>query len=58
MSDQCSRCGTTLRVVIVQEPVEREELVRPDLGLDGYEMVKTFERREELADCPRCTGSF
>lgn len=52
MSDhKCQRCGCTLRVEAVRVPVER---VCDDAPV-GY---KEYEEREEVSDCPRCTGSY
>jgi len=43
----CSRCGGPLKVVRVKVPVR---------SADGATV--RYEEREEIADCPRCTGGY
>ena len=49
---KCPRCGAALKVVEVQVLVE---------VIDAQDMpvsISRYETREEISDCPRCTGSY
>lgn len=48
---KCQRCGCTLKVETVQVLVERD-------AEDAPVTVSHWEDREEVSDCPRCTGSY
>lgn len=55
---KCWRCGTALKVETVKVPVYLDHL-----SMKGGEIVKTrvlahYEDREEVSDCPRCTGAY
>lgn len=48
---KCARCGCKLKVEIVQVRVDRD-------AEDAPVTVTHYEEREEVSDCPRCTGSY
>lgn len=58
----CSRCGCQLKVVLfqVRVPLDLPVDITPQTGLDpSSETIRyTYEQREEISDCPRCTGSY
>lgn len=55
---RCARCGQELKIVEVRLPVRSNETVDLDTHPNGFMEVTRYETREEIADCPRCTGSF
>jgi len=55
---KCNRCGTPLKIVEVKVPVTRGEIVDLDTHPTGFMDVTHYETREEVADCPRCTGAY
>lgn len=58
MTHKCNRCGTELKVVEVQVPV-RETIQHDDyVGSISLGPITRYETREEVADCPRCTGGY
>ncbi|MBI1620051.1 HAD family hydrolase [Aquamicrobium zhengzhouense] len=59
MSDhKCQRCGCALRVEVVQVPVTKNEIVDLDTHPNGFMPVTRYEEREEVSNCPVCTGSY
>ena len=58
MTHKCARCGTELKVVEVLVPVTRNEIVDLDTHRNGFMPVTRYGTREEVADCPRCTGGY
>lgn len=48
---RCPRCGTTLKIERVKVLVERH-------ADDAPVTFHHYEERDEVADCPRCTGSY
>jgi hypothetical protein len=55
---KCNRCGTPLKIVEVKVPVTRMRVEIDYLAATGSEEVTRYETREEVADCPRCTGAY
>ena len=55
---KCNRCGAELKVVEVQVPVTRNEIVDLDTHRNGFMSVTRYETREDVADCERCTGGY
>lgn len=55
---KCPRCLGPLKVVTVRVPVELERMEFTDHGLVRTKAVVDHEEREEVSDCPRCTGGF
>lgn len=54
---KCPRCGCTLRIETVKIPVYA---VRHYAGGErhSHQYIERYEEREEVSDCPRCTGSY
>ena len=48
---RCARCGAVLKIVEVRVPVVVE-------AQDAPVSFTHYETREEVADCPRCTGAY
>lgn len=48
---RCPRCGTALKIERVKVLVERH-------AEDAPVTFHHYEERDEVADCPRCTGSY
>lgn len=48
---RCPRCGAALRVERVKVLVQRE-------CDDAPVTFSYYEERDEVSDCPRCTGSY
>ena len=48
---KCPRCGTPLKIVEVRVPIVVEAQGAPV-------SFTRYETREEVADCPRCTGGY
>lgn len=56
---KCPRCSTPLKIVPVLKPIKCEsERSHADVEIVVIQYQGMFEKTEELADCPRCTGSF
>lgn len=53
---KCPRCGMELKVVEVQVPVCVGHLDRNTMREER--LIVRYETREEVADCPRCTGAY
>lgn len=53
---KCNRCGTALKVETIRVPVWKTE----HSAGGGYQtrQFETYEDREDVSDCPRCTGSY
>lgn len=48
---RCARCGQELKIVEVRVPIVVE-------AQDAPASFTRYETREEVADCPRCTGGY
>lgn len=60
LAPKCSRCGCSLKVEIVRIPILPEPQVTP-IELDAIPNCNPppqYQEREEVSDCPRCTGSY
>lgn len=49
---KCPRCGAALKVVEVKVPIKVTHAEDMPVSVVRYEI------REEVSDCPRCTGSY
>lgn len=71
MVDQnCSRCGSELRIITVRVPVPQDpiQVAEGILTLPSGQEYKVrdvvltpepvYEAREDVSDCPRCQGGF
>ena len=61
MNDEprCPRCGTELKTVTVKVPKKPEIIVHDQEDGGGLESEPMgYEERQEIADCPRCTGGY
>lgn len=56
----CPNCGATLKIVRVQVPVWSEHQTHQQqlVGAPPMRMIAGYEEKEEVADCPRCTGAY
>ena len=57
----CSRCGCQLKVVLFQVRVpimNPTPITWADEIPNSNPIAYEYEQREEISDCPRCTGSY
>ena len=51
---KCPRCGCALKIKTVRVPVYGD-----DARCGGGSLpIERYEEREEVSDCPRCTGAY
>ncbi len=58
MDARCSRCGAPLKTVMVRVPVYEEKPLYEGLEQHNFRTLAGYEEREEVAECPRCTGAY
>lgn len=52
---RCPRCGTPLKVLVVQVPVYADT---PTANDPFARVLLRYEEQEEVSDCHRCTGAY
>ena len=55
---KCNRCGAELKVVEVLVPIPPVDPIPHDMIIDDFFKAVRYETREDVADCPRCTGGY
>jgi len=55
---RCPRCGGDLKIVTVQVPVYSHHKIEETGEIHTSRELRGYEEREEVSDCPRCTGGY
>lgn len=54
---KCSRCGCALKIEVVRVPVFAVQHSAGG-GHNTKQEISHYAEREEVSDCPRCTGAY
>lgn len=55
---RCPRCGTALKVERVRVALYSQHKIEDTGEVHTSREFRGYEEREELSDCPRCTGAY